>query len=259
MSKENNSEDLVKVAKPDSWGETIRTVIYAVLIALGIRTVAYEPFNIPSESMLPTLLLGDYLFVSKFAYGYSKHSLPFSPPLFDGRIFESPVKRGDVVVFKLPSDNSTDYIKRVVGLPGDQVQMRKGTLYINAKAVPKAEAGKFVNPDHFGNPIRYPQHLETLPGGVAHNTLDFIENNDIDNTRLFTVPAGHYFAMGDNRDNSLDSRVSGTRGGVDYIPAENLVGRAEVLFFSTNGSAAWWQVWNWPWAIRYSRLFTSID
>jgi len=254
MSDTNKSE-----AKKESWAETFRTVIYAVLIALGIRTVAYEPFNIPSESMLPTLLVGDYLFVSKYAYGYSKHSLPFSLPLFDGRIFESPVERGDVVVFKLPSDNSTDYIKRIVGLPGDNLQVRKGVLYINNNAVPKTEAEKFPYPDGRGNVFRLPQYQETLPNGVKHKTLDLIKGNDLDQTRVFTVPEGFYFAMGDNRDNSIDSRVAQTQGGVGLIPAENLVGRAEVLFFSTNGEAAWWEVWRWPWAIRYARLFTAIN
>ncbi len=244
--------------KKESWAETFRTVIYAVLIALGIRTVAYEPFNIPSESMLPTLLVGDYLFVSKYAYGYSKHSLPFSLPLFDGRIFESPVERGDVVVFKLPRDNKTDYIKRIVGLPGDSLQVRKGVLYINNDAVPKALVEKFPYPDGRGNIFQLQQYEQTLPNGVRHKTLDLIDGNDLDQTRVYTVPKGYYFAMGDNRDNSIDSRVPQTQGGVGLIPAENLVGRAEVLFFSTNGKAAWWEVWRWPWAIRYSRLFTAI-
>ena len=256
-------DNKTKPAQKDSWGETIRTVIYAVLIALGIRTVAYEPFNIPSESMLPTLLIGDYLFVSKFAYGFSKHSLPFSPPLFNGRIFESPVERGDVVVFKLPSDNSTDYIKRIVGIPGDQLQMRKGVLHINGKAVAKTETEKYRYSDGQGNVFQVPQYDEKLPNGVSHKTLDWSEvipsMGGLDSTRIFTVPDGFYFGMGDNRDNSTDSRVSGGASGVGLIPAENLVGRAEVLFFSTNGDAAWWQVWGWPWAIRYERLFTAID
>jgi len=259
MKNENKIEPAEGSVQKETWVDTLRTVIYAVLIALVIRTVAYEPFNIPSESMLPTLLVGDYLFVDKNAYGFSRHSLPFSPPLFEGRIFESPVERGDVVVFKLPRDNSTDYIKRIVGIPGDKLQVRKGVLHINGDAVPKVVTDKFAYPDGGENIFQLPQYIETLPNGVKHNTLDLVAKGDLDDTRIFVVPEGFYFAMGDNRDNSVDSRVSPTSGGVGLIPAENLVGRAEVLFFSTNGDAAWWQVWKWPWAIRYSRLFNSID
>jgi signal peptidase I len=209
--------------------------------------------------MLPTLLVGDYLFVDKNVYGFSRHSLPFGPPLFEGRIFESPVERGDVVVFKLPRDNSTDYIKRIIGIPGDRIQMRKGVLHINGKAVPKVAVEKFSHPDGRGNIFQMPQFRETLPNGVSHKTLDLYVGSDLDSTRIFTVPEGYYFAMGDNRDNSVDSRVAGSAGGVGLIPAENLVGRAEMLFFSTNGKAAWWEIWNWPWAIRYERLFTAIE
>ena len=155
--------------QPSTWGETFRTVIYAVLIALGVRTVAYEPFNIPSESMLPTLLVGDYLFVSKLAYGYSKHSLPFSPPLFSGRIFESPVERGDVAVFKLPTDNSTDYIKRIIGVPGDNIQMRQGILYLNGQPVKRVRVKDFVHKRPGGNRHAIPTYRETLPNGVTSN------------------------------------------------------------------------------------------
>ncbi|MDP6709354.1 MAG: signal peptidase I [Alphaproteobacteria bacterium] len=237
----------------------ISTIIYALAIALVIRTVAYEPFNIPSESMLPTLLVGDYIFVSKFSYGYSRHSVIFSPPLGEGRIFESAPKRGDVAVFKLPRDNDTDYIKRIIGLPGDRIQMRRGVLYLNGKAVKRERIDDFEYTDQYGNRFAIPRHRERLPNGVEYDTLDLIENGDIDDTGIYTVPPEHYFAMGDNRDNSIDSRVAMMKQGVGFIPAENLVGRAEILFFSTDCSAALWEIWKWPQAIRFRRIFRSIE
>ena len=236
--------------------ETAKTVIYAVIIALGVRTVAYEPFNIPSESMVPTLLVGDYLFVSKFSYGYSRHSLPLSLPLIPGRIFSSQPERGDVAVFKLPSDNSTDYIKRIIGLPGDRIQVRGGRLHINEKLVERRRIEDFVYGDPSGRGIRIAQFEETLPNGRKHLILEMSDEGQLDDTPVYTVPAGHYFAMGDNRDNSLDSRVL---GGVGFVPAENLVGRAEFLFFSTDGSASLWELWAWPGAIRFSRFFRSLS
>ena len=248
--------------KKHSWfGETWRTALYAGLIAVAIRTFAFEPFNIPSESMLPTLLVGDYLFVSKFSYGYSRHSLPFSPPLFSGRILASEPERGDVAVFKLPRDNSQDYIKRIVGLPGDRVQVRDGLLYVNDKLVDRKSAGEFSSPNSFGASRVYKRYIETLPNGKTYSVLDLHADAEGDNTQIFVVPAGHYFAMGDNRDNSLDSRVSPRhgRGGVGFIPAENLVGRAEFLFFSTDGSARLWEPWRWIQAARFSRFFRSIE
>jgi signal peptidase I len=226
------------------------------LIAVVIRTLAYEPFNIPSGSMLPTLLIGDYVFVAKFPYGYSKHSMPWSPPLFDGRIWESPVERGDVVVFKLPTDNSTDYIKRIVGLPGDRIQMIHGVLHINGAAVKRERVDDFLYTDIIGRLARIPQYRETLPNGVSYMTLDIEREGSADNTAIYTVPEGHYFAMGDNRDDSTDSRFLNHVG---FVPAENVVGRAEFLFFSVDGSASWWQIWKWPTAIRYSRLLNSVD
>lgn len=236
----------------ESFVEIVKTVVYAVLIAVGIRTVAYEPFNIPSESMLPTLLVGDYLFVSKWSYGYSRHSMPFSPPLFSGRILESEVDRGDVAVFKLPRDNSTDYIKRIVGLPGDRIQVRGGQLFINGEPVRRERVDDFKRRDWRGNVESIPQYRETLPNGVQHYTLDMRQGSDTDDTPVFTVPPGHYFAMGDNRDNSVDSRVPG--GGVGFVPAENLVGRADILFFSKPDEAPIWEVWNW----RFGRFFNLI-
>jgi signal peptidase I len=244
-----------KEKKKEGIGEIIRTVVYAVLIAVAIRTVAFEPFSIPSESMLPTLLVGDYLFVSKYAYGYSKHSLPFSPDVGDGRFLERGAERGDVVVFKLPRDNATDYIKRIIGLPGDRIQVRNGLLYVNGEQVKRERVEDFIAGDRSGTLYRVQRYRETLPNGVQYYTLDLVPNSDTDNTEEFVVPAGHYFMMGDNRDNSVDSRVPVRRGGVGYVPAENLVGRAEILFFSKEASAMPWEVWNW----RFDRFLDTID
>lgn len=231
--------------------ETITTVVYAVLIAVVVRTVAYEPFNIPSGSMIPTLLVGDYLFVSKFSYGYSRYSLPFSLPLIPGRIFFSEVERGDVAVFKLPTDNKTDYIKRIVGLPGDRIQMVNGILHINGQAVKRERADDFIVRDAVGNTRRIPRFIETLPNGRSHAILETNgDNGPSDNTEVYTVPEGRYFAMGDNRDNSLDSRFIG------FVPAENLVGRAEFLFFSVDGDV--WKFWNWARSVRFGRMFEDI-
>ena len=236
--------------------ETVKTVVYAVLIALVVRTVAYEPFNIPSGSMVPTLLVGDYLFVSKFSYGYSRYSLPFGIPLFSGRIFFRPPKRGDVVVFKLPTDNSTDYIKRVIGLPGDHIQMKSGNLYINDQLVSRKRIQDYLYQEGSGTVIPLTQYIETLPNGVQHRIIKMGDNGPLDNTQVYDVPPGEYFMMGDNRDNSQDSRVLSAVG---YVPAENLVGRAQFIFFSTDGSARLWEIWKWPFAIRYGRLFHGVD
>ena len=234
--------------------DTVKTIVYAVLIAVVVRTVAYEPFNIPSGSMIPTLLVGDYLFVSKFSYGYSRYSLPFGLPMFPGRIFFRPPQRGDVVVFKLPTDNSTDYIKRVIGLPGDQIQVREGQLYINGNLVPRKRIPDYIYKED-GSIIPLHQYIETLPNGMQHRIIKITDNGPMNNTQIYTVPPHEYFMMGDNRDNSEDSRVLSAVG---YVPQVNLVGKAEFLFFSTNGSARLWQFWKWPFAVRYKRLFEGI-
>lgn len=242
-----------KTDQGESLWDTAKTVLYAVAIAVVMRTFAYEPFSIPSGSMIPTLLVGDYLFVSKASYGYSKHSLPFSVPLIPDRVlFETP-ERGDVAVFKLPSDGRTDYIKRIIGLPGDTIQVKGGVLFINDAAVERQRLGEFVYQDTNGvyhNTMRY---KETLPNGKSH---EIIEESDSyprsDNTPLFTVPEDHFFAMGDNRDNSSDSRF-----GVGFVPKENLVGRAEVIFFSNDGSFL--EFWRWPWSLRFNRFFGGVN
>jgi signal peptidase I len=236
--------------------ETLKTVVYAVLIAMVVRTIGYEPFNIPSGSMIPTLLVGDYLFVSKFSYGFSKHSVIFSLPLIPGRIWYTEPKRGDVAVFKLPSDNSTDYIKRIIGLPGEKIQMRNGRLFINGKIVQRERLKDFVQTSPNGNIKMTARYKEILPNGKSHDILEeWGDKGPLDNTGVYQVPSGHYFAMGDNRDNSQDSRV---RPEVGFIPKENLVGRAEILFFSTNGKARIWEIWNWPVTVRFMRLFKDI-
>ncbi len=241
----------MKPTKSDGIMDTIKTVFYAVVIAILVRTFAYEPFNIPSGSMKPTLLIGDYLFVSKFSYGYSKYSLPFSLPLIGDRIFFTEPERGDVVVFKWPQDNKTDYIKRLVGLPGDRIQVVNGILHINGEPVVREGIDDFVTEGYAGTFLRTPQYAETLPNGAVHNILEETDNGSLDNTPVRVVPEGHYFGMGDNRDHSNDSRVFG------FIPAKNLVGRAEFLFFSVDGKA--WEIWKWPNTVRFSRLFQGLE
>ncbi|MBI3708196.1 MAG: signal peptidase I [Proteobacteria bacterium] len=241
---------------PSGTVEYLKTGVFAVVIALFIRTVAYEPFNIPSGSMIPTLLIGDYLFVSKYAFGYSRYSLPYGVNLFPGRIFFREPERGDVAVFKLPTDNKTDYIKRLIGLPGDRIQVRNGILLINGEAVKRERIEDFEEV-RGGRLVRILQYIETLPNGRRHRILE--ESGDsghLDNTPVYAVPPGHYFAMGDNRDNSQDSRVLNAVG---YIPAENLVGRAERLFFSHDGTARFWEFWRWPFAMRYGRIATAVE
>ena len=235
---------LEKTAKKRSgFGETLRTLIYAVLVAFVIRTVGFEPFNIPSGSMIPTLLVGDYLFVSKYAYGYSRYSVPMGPPIVKNRLFGSLPTRGDVAVFKLPKDNSTDFIKRVVGLPGDRIQVRNGVLHINEEPVKRRRIEDFVSTNFYGRNVSTPQYLETLPNGVTYKTLDSDFESLADNTGVYKVLPGHIFMMGDNRDDSQDSRFSQ----VGQVPIRNFVGRAEFLFFSIHN-----------WNVRFSRLFDPI-
>ncbi|MDP7666522.1 MAG: signal peptidase I [Rhodospirillales bacterium] len=237
--------------KTNPFLDAIKTAIYAALIALVIRTFAYEPFNIPSGSMIPTLLVGDFLFVSKYSYGYSRYSLPFGLPLISGRLWLRPPERGDVAVFKLPSDTKIDYIKRIVGLPGDVIQLRHGVLHVNGTSVKRERIEDRVVRDSFGNTRRSAQYIETFANGRSHAIVEESEDGPLDSTKPYSVPEGHVFGMGDNRDNSLDSRRIG------FIPIKNLVGRAEFLFFSIDGSI--WEFWKWPWSIRFGRLFDGIE
>jgi signal peptidase I len=245
--------------------ETGRVIVQAFVIALVFRTLLFQPFNIPSGSMKETLLVGDYLFVSKFSYGFTHYSLPFSPPWFSGRIFASAPARGDIAVFRFPKDDSVDYIKRVIGLPGDRIQMIDGTLQINGQAVERERIEDFVetyehqgalrpsSPGYAGTTRRSRRWRETLPNGVSYTTLSLDGIGPYANTQIYEVPPGHYFMMGDNRDNSSDSRVL---SGVGYVPFENFIGRAQVIFFSVAEGAHAWELWRWPWVVRWDRLFT---
>jgi signal peptidase I len=234
--------------------ELASVVIPALLLAVAIQTFLFRPFRIPSESMKPTLLIGDYLFVSKYSYGYSRYSLPFSPPLFSGRLLATLPQRGDVAVFRLPTDDTQDLIKRVIGFPGERIQMREGLLHINGVPVVRERM-----PDYFDReedpPVRTEQWRETLPNGVSHVTLNLVNGGPLDDTPVYRVPPGHYFMMGDNRDNSTDSRVLSEVG---YVPFENFIGRAEIVFFSIGNDASAWQVWRWPTNVRWHRLFTPV-
>jgi signal peptidase I len=256
--------DQNKPEEKNAFWETIVVLFQAFLLAAVIRTVLLQPFTIPSGSMIPTLLVGDYLLVNKFSYGYSRYSLPvYNPEWFKGRLFGSEPTRGDVVVFRLPSDPSIDYIKRVVGLPGDKLQVINGVLNINGKPVPRVAEGTFSTneSDTGGVGVQFsldkyenvPVFRETLDSGATYQTLDLNPNSDGDNTQEFVVPPKHFFMMGDNRDNSSDSRFS-----VGYVPEENLVGRASFIIFSIGNETPFLQVWKWPANLRYSRFFKSI-
>ncbi|MCB1547883.1 MAG: signal peptidase I [Hyphomicrobiaceae bacterium] len=251
MGSESKSRES---ALSGSW-EVIKIVLQAFVLALIIRNFFYQPFNIPSGSMKSTLLVGDYLFVSKLSYGYSRYSFPFGLNLFSGRVFAGEPKRGDIIVFKQPLDNSTDYIKRLIGLPGDTIQMRAGVLYINGKAVPKRRVADFVYRNRFGSVIRVPRYEETLPEGRKYFVLDEDPNGDLDSTIEFKVPPGKYFMMGDNRDDSQDSRKMDVVG---FVPYENLVGRAEIIFFSADESSSLLEPWRWPFTIRWGRIFQMV-
>lgn len=242
-------------AKPIKRFEGLRSFVYAVLIALVFRSFAYEPFHIPSGSMLSTLLVGDYIFVSKFSYGYSRYSFPFSLPLFEGRALESTPERGDIIVFRLPSNPSIDYIKRLMGMPGDKIQVIDGVVHINDAPLPLKRMGDARFEDESGNIKTVARYEETLPNGRTHMILDETRTSDVDFTRPVVVPEGHYFMMGDNRDNSVDSRYGHQVG---FVPAENLIGRAEVIAFSYRSGVHLWEFWNWDELFRGKRFWKDL-
>jgi signal peptidase I len=206
----------------------ILLIVALPAVLLAFRAFAFQPFNIPSSSMEPTLMVGDYIMVSKFSYGYTRYSLPFSPRLSFGRTFPSDPQPGDVAVFRLPKDDSVDYIKRVVGLPGDRVQMINGLLHINGRPVKRERMEDYVETDDLGRATTFQHWQETLPNGASYETLQLTDNGFLSNTSVFEVPPGDFFALGDNRDNSSDSRVPD----VGFVPLDKLIGRAQVIFFS---------------------------
>lgn len=255
MKKTKNLKNNKKTTFSAWLKENAKALLWAALIALTVRSCAFEPFNIPSSSMVPTLLVGDYLFVSKYAYGFSRHSFPFSLPIVPkGRIFYRAPERGDVVVFRLPSNTNIDYIKRVIGLPNDRIQVKGGVLHINGVPV-KREFQGVVMEERAGVKQAHTLYQETLPNGVVHPILEYADNLPQDDTQEFIVPPDHFFMMGDNRDNSQDSRWLDKVG---YVPKENLVGKAEVIFYSNNGYAPFIAFWNWKESIRWDRLLMKI-
>ena len=254
-----------------SSGGTLKLVLSVLLLAWVIRSFLFAPFSIPSGSMLPTLFVGDYVMTTKWPYGYSRYSFPWGFPSFDGRMFATLPKRGDVVVFRVPGTDE-DFVKRVIGLPGDTIEVRDGMLVLNSEAVPRGNASTFAIPISGNSPCRvvggatpmvvtqnggqscvYPVYRETLPGGRSYQVIDQIDGPG-DDFGPVMVPQGHVFLMGDNRDDSLDSRFPTDAGGIGFVPIENLIGRSSIVFWSTDGSASYAKPWTWFSALRGDRL-----
>lgn len=257
--------------------ETTRFLVLLFVIAVLLRSFFIAAFSIPSGSMLPRMMIGDYLFVAKWPYGYSRYSFPFGLLSFDGRILGAQAERGDVVVFRYPGSEQ-DYVKRLIGLPGDMIQVREGQLYINGEAAERTRIADFLMPVSPNSPCRfvdpsrerevagddgttlcaYPRYRETLPDGKSYDVIDQTDSL-ADTTEVFLVPEDHYFVMGDNRDDSLDSRFSVEEGGIGFVPVENLIGRATFIFWSTDGTADYAKPWTWFSALRGSRIATGFN
>ncbi len=241
------------------WVRDLKSIGLAIGFVLIVRTVAAEPFVVPSPSMVPTLLVGDELIANKHAYGYGKFSSPIGlMPNFAGRVLGAPPERGDVVVFRLPRDPATTYVKRLIGLPGDRVQMRRGGLYINGQIVSRRPIGVYST-EWDGRTWFFTRYVETLPNGREHEILKLSDDQPLDNTREFVVPPRSFFMMGDNRDMSLDSRVPSDAGGVGFVPEENLIGRTARVLFSRDPAVSWWDIPQWPHAFRRSRFFAAVE
>ncbi|GIU65861.1 signal peptidase I [Candidatus Phycosocius spiralis] len=252
-------KSLAPAPKGESIKDNIKTVFFALSIAFVLRVFLFQPFNIPSESMRPGLVVGDYLWTSKWDYGFSHVSIPFEPKLFKGRIFGHEPTRGDVVVFKLPADGKTDYIKRLIGLPGDRIQVVGGQLIINGTPVPHELLQPETIKDQSGNVLSVNRYKETLPNGRSYITYDMQTNGMFDDTQVFVVPEGHYFMMGDNRDNSTDSRADPIlQSGVGFVPAENLVGRGRIVLLSFDETTRFYLPWTWFTGMRWDRLAVPI-
>ena len=241
-------------AAKNSFGELIKTLMVAGSIAIIFRSIFFEPFNIPSGSMIPTLLVGDYLFVSKYSYGYSKYSFPFGVVPINDRIFDKSPERGDVIVFRKPGDESIDYIKRLVGLPNDTIQVKEGILFINGKSVNRIKANIGTMKNINGNQQTLIEYKETFEGSEYHKIIEYSDIDNFDDTIEFKVPKDHFFFMGDNRDNSRDSRSSE----VGFVPKKNLIGKAQIIFFSHDNSASFYEFWKWHKSIRFSRIGDAI-
>lgn len=254
MSQSMSKAEAKAGKKKNELLETIIVIIEALAIALIFRTFLYQPFSIPTASMQQTLMIGDYFIANKWTWGFGKYSFPIALP-FNGRLFGSEPKRGDVAVFRNEITNE-DYIKRVIGMPGDRIQMKEGRLYINGTMVERTQTGTSTDTDSYMTTVPVTVYTETLPNGVTHTIQEISDDQPLDNTAEYVVPAGHFFMMGDNRDRSADSRVLSQVG---YVPLDNLIGKAEARFFSIKNNLPPWQLWEWPANVRWDRMFQSVN
>jgi signal peptidase I len=254
MSQTVSKAEIKAGKKKNELLETIIVIVEALIIALLFRTFLYQPFSIPTASMQQTLMIGDYFLANKWSWGFGKYSFPIALP-FNGRIMGSEPKRGDVAVFR-NEITSEDYIKRVIGLPGDRIQMKAGRLYINGTMVERELVGTAKDTDSYMTTVEVNVYTETLPNGVKHTIQEISDNEALDNTAEYVVPSGHYFMMGDNRDRSADSRVLGQVG---YVPWDNLIGKAELRFFSIKDNRPPWALWEWPANVRWDRMFQFVN